>query len=79
MDKEDVYMIEDFIIDCEKQLALLKDHITILDMSDDKKIVVEATIVMLTNKIEGVKRATSKKDLKEFIKLKKLIKDGSPL
>lgn len=79
MDKEDIYMIEDFIIDCERQLTLLKDHITILDMPDNKKIVVEATIAMLTKKIEGVKKATSKKDLKEFIKLKKLVKDGSPL
>lgn len=77
MNKEEIYILEDYIIESERQVRLLENHIDLLELPADMKAMVEATVNMLNGKIQGVKEAKSKKDIKEFIKLKKLLEAKS--
>ena len=73
MKKEHLYIIEDYVRSLEKNLAIIKDHLSVLELDWRQKELAEETIQILEKKIKLMKKARTKKDLKEVLKIKKLV------
>lgn len=77
MEKDDLYVIEDFVAQFQSKLNLLKDHMELFNLPHDRLVAYEKTVEMLEDKLKQMKKAKNKKDLKKVLKLKKLLEDKS--
>lgn len=75
MKQEELYVIEDFVQQMESNVKMLEDHLSLFDLPEDKRKLHEATILLLKTKIEQMKEARTKKELKKVLRVKKLLED----
>lgn len=74
MKKDDLYIIEDYVRKLELNIVIIKDHLSVLELTDQQRELSERTISLIREKIDLMKEAKSKDELKKVLRVKKLLK-----
>lgn len=74
MKKDDLYIIEDYVRKLELNIVIIKDHLSVLELTDQQRELSERTISLIQEKIDLMKEAKSKDELKKVLRVKKLLK-----
>lgn len=75
MNKDDVYIVEEFVVESKNKLLALKDSLDIMELSSEQRQLFTATLMLMDSKIQAIIEADSKKDIKKVLKLKDLLRD----
>lgn len=73
MKKDELFAIEDFVVEVDRDIRTLKDHLTILELDDEHLQLANKTLAMLERKVSLMKQAEDKKELKKVLRVKKLL------
>lgn len=75
MNKDDVYIVEEFVVESKNKLIALKDSLDIMELSSEQRQLFTATLMLMDSKIQAIIEADSKKEIKKVLKLKDLLRD----
>lgn len=75
MNKDDVYIVEEFVVESKNKLIALKDSLDLMELSPEQRKLFTATLMIMNSKIQAIIEADSKKEIKKVLKLKDLLRD----
>lgn len=75
MNKDDVYIVEEFVVESKNKLLALKDSLDIMELSSEQRQLFTVTLMLMDSKIQAIIEADSKKEIKKVLKLKDLLRD----